>query len=501
MVAAALVRYHSGVSNRRRKILLCAASAPVVLYLLLLIPESDPPVLVPAASRSPFAWNHDERWKDLEVRFREARAADATKTRDAVRAGLERLREQAALLSAGPRPVEDRLFDEIEQGVFELGPLVAACSGELTAYASLVSSIREAVKDQSNSWDVRTPAARVRLYRLLYGGRAAVEEAMLQAPAGAMPALLACRDEPSRAPSATVRGVRIHSGDILLSRGAAPTSALIARGNDFPGNFSHVALVHVDASTSAVSVVEAHIEKGVAVATVDEYLADPKRRVMALRLRSDHPALAKDPLAAHRAARRSLEEAGSRRLPYDFAMDFGDHSRIFCSEVASAAYEGAGIRLWMDVSSLSSPGVCSWLSAFGVRSSLTQEPSDLEFDPQLRVVAEWRDLEGLWQDRLDNATTDGMLEAAERGEKLGHSAALLPLARVMKAWSWTLNRFGAVGPVPEGMSATVALRLKEYLARHAALKARLQERAAKFRAERGYAPPYWELLSLARSTP
>jgi hypothetical protein len=303
---------------------------------------------------------------------------------------------------------------------------------------------------------------------------------------------------PSASPSAVVRGVRIHSGDLLLSRGRAPTSALIARGSDFPGNFSTWPWSHVDESTSAVSVVEAHIERGVAISTVDEYLNDPKRRVMVLRLRSDSPMLAKDPTAAHRAATAGRDEALSRRIPYDFAMDFRDHSRIFCSEVASAAYERVGVTLWMGLSTLSSPGVCSWLSALGVRNSLTQEPSDLEYDPQLCVVAEWRDPNGLWEDHLDNAVTEAMLEDAERGAAMDHRGALLPIARGMKAYSWTLNAFGAIGPIPEGMSATVALRLQWFRARHAAIRAGLAERARAFKDRRGYAPPYWELVRLAR---
>ena len=97
------------------------------------------------------------------------------------------------------------------------------------------------------------------------GNRAALEEAMLQAPADALPKLSVCDDEPSTTPVVSIQGVRVHSGDILASRGAAPTSALIARGSDFPGNFSHIALVHVDAATAKVSVVEALIEKGVVV--------------------------------------------------------------------------------------------------------------------------------------------------------------------------------------------------------------------------------------------
>ncbi|HXX92854.1 MAG TPA: YiiX/YebB-like N1pC/P60 family cysteine hydrolase, partial [Planctomycetota bacterium] len=254
-------------------------------------------------------------------------------------------------------------------------------------------------------------------------------------------------------------------------------------------------------ATSIVSLVEAHIEKGVAIATLDEYLADAKLRLMVLRLRADHPALAKDPLLPHRAAARALGEARSRHIPYNFAMDFRDRSKYFCSEVASAAYEAEGVTLWMGLSTLSSAGVCSWLSEFGVRNSTTQEPSDLEYDPQLRVVAEWRDPETLQDDHLDNAIVEVRLEGANRGVKLGHAAWLLPVARVMKAYSWALNGVGGVGPIPEGMSATAALKLQAFRSRHAEMRARLREKADQFKARQGYAAPYWELVRMAREIP
>ncbi|MGH7495927.1 MAG: hypothetical protein ACREOO_26535 [bacterium] len=117
--------------------------------------------------------------------------------------------------------------------------------------------------------------------------RAALEEAMLQTPAEGLPALAWREHEPSQTPATKILGVTIHSGDILVSRGGAPTSALIARGNDYPGNFSHIALVHVDEQTSLASIIEAHIERGVAMATLEEYLRDKKLRVMVLRLRLD----------------------------------------------------------------------------------------------------------------------------------------------------------------------------------------------------------------------
>ena len=478
--------------------LLLAGAALIVLFLLLLIPDASAPGLPPSGARSPFAWNQQERFKALEERFEAARRLPAAELRESIRGQAGRLKEQLSRARETARPVDDPLWEALEQDLFSLGTHVAALPAELPTYAELVFSMRDAVKEQSVRWDIQSPVVRSRLYRLLYGGRAALEEAMLQAPPGTVPAVLKGRDEPSASPSAVIRGVRIHSGDLLLSRGAAPTSALIARGSDFPGNFSHVALVHIDDATSVASVVEAHIERGVAISTVEEYLADPKRRVMVLRLRSDGAALAKDPKAAHQAATTGRADAVARHIPYDFAMDFRDHSRIFCSEVASAAYERVGVTLWMGLSTLSSPGVCSWLSALGVRHSLTQEPSDLEYDPQLCVVAEWRDPEGLWEDHLDNAVTEAMLEEADRGTAMDHNGILLPIARGMKAYSWTLNAFGAIGPIPEGMSATVALRLTWYQSRFASIRAELVERARAFKAQRGYAPPYWELVRLAR---
>jgi len=295
-----------------------------------------------------------------------------------------------------------------------------------------------------------------------------------------------------------VQGVTLRSGDILVSRGGAAASALIARGNDFVGNFSHIALVHVDETTHMVSVIESHIECGVVVGPLEKYIRDTKVRIMVLRLRADLPQVVADPLLPHRAAAYAMREATNRHIPYDFAMDYADPAKQFCSEVASAAYQAHGIKLWMGVSYLSTPGVTSWLSALGVRHFETQEPADLEYDPQLRVVAEWRDPEALFKDHVDNAVIDAMLERAEAGEPLGYNRWLLPTARLAKAYSVLKNWFGGVGPVPEGMSATTALRVDRLKTNHAMLYARVIESAEKFKVERGYAPPYWELVRLAR---
>jgi hypothetical protein len=471
--------------------------ATAALYALLLIPESSPPPMK-GAGREAFIWNRDAFWSELEAQFVRAKSAGAGTLTGPINESLDKLQHHLDSLVAADFPANAPVWGELETSFFQLAPMVAAEPDHLVGFLQAFGRMRGLVKRQSEHWPMEARETRERLYRLLYGGRAAIEEAMLQAPRDRVLPLLAGVDEASGTPSAVVRGVTLHSGDMLVSRGGAATSALIARGNDFPGNFSHVALVQVDAVTRDASVIESHIECGVTVSPIETYLGDTKLRIMALRLRADLPALVADPLLPHKAATQALREATRRHIPYDFAMDHGDPAEQFCSEVASAAYKSVGITLWMGVSHLSSRGVISWLSALGVRHFETQEPSDLEYDPQLRVVAEWRDPETLFKDHVDNAVIDVMLEAAEQGEQLGYDRHQLPLCRLLKAFSVAKNWFGAVGPIPEGMSATTALRVQKLKANHAATKARLLAGVDRFKAERGYVPPYWALVSMAR---
>lgn len=468
-----------------------------LLYVVLLIPEPSPSI-PEAPENRPFIWNRDAYWSHLERRFKEARAAGCANLSSSITAGFSRVDSLLNHLQTDTLSPEAPVFGEMESALFAMGTNLGACPERLPDYIRTFSAIRTAVKDQSSRWDINSATARDCIYRLLYGGRTAVEEVMLQAPADAIPEVVLGSAEPSTTPSAQILGVTIHSGDILVSRGGAPTSALIARGNDYPGNFSHIALVYVDSSTGEVSIIESHIEKGVAVATVDDYLQDTKLRIMVLRLRSDLPAMRADPMLPHKAAAYALARAKGKHIAYDFTMDTGESSQLFCSEVVSDAYRHVGVSLWAGLSRISSPGVKSWLAAFGVRNFTTQEPSDLEYDPQVRVVAEWRDFETLHKDRLDNAVVDIMLEGAERGDRLDYDWYILPIARALKAYSMILNRFGKIGPVPEGMSAAGAARNKWFSRRHAVIKERLGILAERFQKDNGYWPPYWELIKLAR---
>ena len=480
------------------RIIACVVAGLAALYLLLAIPGPEPRVPPAPARGAAFAWDRDAYWHALEARFAAVRAAGCEAAAPTAARGIADLDRFVARLRRESLGPDAPVLDSLEATLFALGPVVAACPARLREVVALEGRMRDAVKLQSRHWDVSNISARRRLYRALYGGRALVEELQLDHP-DSVGALYLGPDAPSTTPFTVVQGVRIHSGDILISRGGYPTSALIARGNDYPGNFSHVALVHVDSATAVASAIEAHIERGVAVSSAEQYLADKKLRILVLRLRADLPRIAADPMLPHRAASAMLARARANHIPYDFAMDYGDPAKLFCSEVASAAYRAEGVTLWTGLSTLSAPGLRRWLAAFGVRHFETQEPSDLEYDPQLAVVAEWRDPAQLLRDHVDNAVTDALLEGAERGDALGYPWYELPLARVMKGYSWVLERFGGVGPVPEGMSPSAALRNAAYTAHHRLLGTRVRAEAERLAGRQGYFPPYWVLLDLARA--
>jgi len=483
-------------SRLKNKIVLpFAVLAALYLILLIPLPEKESKIIVP--SEKPFLWNKDDFWNYLEQIFLEAKQMNESELEGKF-ATLSAKSEQFLTFDfIVPIQPGNPILDNITTNFFMLAPIVAVQQNHLQWYIDYYNDTRKYIKDVSMNWDMNTTEARNAIYKVLYGMRAAVEEVLLQSRDLNFDPVMHVTDEQSSTPFADLLGIKIHSGDILLSRGGAEVSALISRGNDYPGNFSHVALAYVDENNKKLQFIESHIERGVAIANSDEYIKDKKLRFMVLRLRTYMKEMKAEPMLPHKAAKFAYEAANNRHIPYDFKMNFHDTTAMFCSEVASYAYNHFGIPLWQSVSTISSQGIIDWLNDFGVENFVTQMPSDLEYDPQLSVVVEWRDPETLFKDHIDNAVIDVMFERANGGEKLDYNIFMLPVARVIKAWCYILNIFGGEGIIPEGMSATQALKNTYFEDMHISIKQKTGELIEGFIAEKGYVPPYWQIVKLA----
>jgi len=469
----------------------------VALYVLLLIPLPQNKQKIQKASEIPFTWNQDKLWQQLEKSFKHAKEMPSEKLNATI---LKMTVENDSLLEVLKDTIhqpQDSLYKLIENNFFSIAPLIAAQEKKSAWYINFYNRARKKIKYDSRFWDMNSLDARVTSYRLLYGMRAAAEEILLQSNDEDFVTTMFVTDKPSVTPSANILGIEVHSGDLLVSRGGAEVSAFISRGNDFPGNFSHVAMIHIDKKTNKPYFVEAHIEKGVAIATTEHYLKDKKLRFMVMRPRFDLPEMKADPMLPYEASSFIFNESQTRHIPYDFKMDYYDASAMFCSEVGSYAYKHFGITLWEFESTISSHGIIEWLNAFGVENFVTQMPSDLEYDPMLSVVAEWRNKDILFQDHLDNAVMDALISRANAGEQLDYNIWILPVARLIKAYSWGLTVVGKEGIIPEGMNATMALKNNDFVSRFQNCKALTISKVENFKKNNGYLPPYWQLVKMA----
>lgn len=466
------------------------------LYLVLLVPDGKRKAPAVKPGQQAFAWNKDSLWAKLENDFKEARILEPAQLDSLTTALKNAATTQFNRMQETPQLASSRQIDSLQHSFFLLAPLIAADPSELNWYVRYYNQLRSYIKDQSaQEWK---SISRNKIYSSLYGMRAAIEEAILQSDSQHLPAAMLVKDELSVTPAAKIFDITVHSGDILVSRGGAEVSALISRSNDYPGNFSHIALLYVDEKTKQPYLIEAHIEKGVAIASVEEYEKDKKLRFMVMRPRADLPAIIANPILPHLAAKKMYEESLTRHIPYDFKMNYKDSSAMFCSEVASYTYGKNGLMLWPSLSTISSSGVVNWLHDFGVENFITQMPSDLEYDPQLSVVAEWRDPETLFKDHVDNAVMDALLEKANEGIMVGYDHWKLPFVRIVKGWCMIKNLFGKQGIIPEGMSATTALKNQRLVEMNKKIKDEVLVMTEAFRSSNQYRPPYWQLVNFAR---
>jgi hypothetical protein len=472
----------------------------IVLYFLLLIPIPQSQKEVQMASRNPFIWGQDKLWDQLEVSFKNAKeipsgALDSIVNKMTIETDSIFNENEDKLLKPN-----DPFYTSIEKRFFNIAPLIAAQKVKSDWYIRFYNQVRKKMKNDSRSWDMGHELTRNLTYRILYGMRATVEEILLQSSDDQFITTTFVSNEPSVTPSVIVLGIEVHSGDLLISRGGAEVSAFISRGNDYPGNFSHVAIIHIDKETNEPYFVEAHIEKGVALASLDEYLNDKKLRFMVMRPRADLLQMIENPMLPYEASLYIYNESQTRHIPYDFKMDYYDSSAMFCSEVGSYAYKHSGIELWEFESTISSSGIINWLNDFGVENFVTQMPSDLEYDPMLSVVAEWRNKDILFQDHLDNAVMDALISRANEGENLDYNNWLLPIARTIKAYSFFLNLIGKDGIIPEGMDAQTALKNNDFVDRFNICKTSTESKIKSFREKNKYLPPYWQMVRMAEES-
>ena len=201
------------------------------------------------------------------------------------------------------------------------------------------------------------------------------------------------------------------SGDVLLVRGTKHNSAAIARIGDVDSQFSHTAIVYIDAHGRGW-VVEALIEEGAVIKPLKAVLDHGLARAMLFRHR--------DEALAARAAQliydfvKRAQDAGKPIL-YDFSMELGPSNRLFCSKLVRIAYEDASegkLRLPAFPTRFHASNV-AFYKRVGVTAAESFAPGDLEIEPAFDLVAEWQDYRNTAQVRHQDMIMSKLFEWME----------------------------------------------------------------------------------------
>lgn len=200
----------------------------------------------------------------------------------------------------------------------------------------------------------------------------------------------------------------LRSGDILVTRGAALSSAGIAHIGRVDSQFSHNAMVHIDPDGKRWTV-EAYLERGGLVQPLETFLEHGLGRIVVVR----HPDAA---LAAKAAGMAYDRVANGAPIDYDEAFDDNDDGeQLFCSEIGPWAFSMAGGPTDMPLHKTIFPQEENgpMFEAMGIEGDLLAAPSDLLFDPRFAIMGEWRQLDALEDMRRHDAVVEALFRWME----------------------------------------------------------------------------------------
>jgi len=233
----------------------------------------------------------------------------------------------------------------------------------------------------------------------------------------------------------------LESGDVILSRGNAYTSAAISRIAEDDAQFSHMSFVYKD-DLGNLFTTEAHIEVGNVTAGIRVHIDQKNARTVVFRYL--------DPKAAHLASKCMFDKVKARQdqgniIQYDFGMEHDKDDKLFCSEVAYTGFQCLEDKVDVPYTkSRFSVALMPFLQSIGVKVNENNiqdfkvvSPGDYEFDPRFELIAEWRNPQKLKKIRYKDAILSKMFEWMENEQFILYSTTI----NKVRSWAaWIIRR-------------------------------------------------------------
>ena len=236
----------------------------------------------------------------------------------------------------------------------------------------------------------------------------------------------------------------LQSGDIILTRGNAFTSAAIARIGVNDTQFSHLSFLYRNPKEGGkLYTIEAHIEIGSVVAPIEVHIDQKNSRTVVYRF--------EDSEMAHKAAQYMFHKVKTqadkgKNIEYNFSMQYQDATRLFCSQVIYDGFYEVSSQT-IDIPKFKTKfnlGLIEFLNQLGVPVTAqnidkldTFSPGDIEYDPRFTLIAEWKDPKQLRDSRIKDAILTKMFAWMDHDQYHIHP----PLGIALKSQlTWILRR-------------------------------------------------------------
>ena len=271
----------------------------------------------------------------------------------------------------------------------------------------------------------------------------------------------------------------LKTGDIIMTRGTTFASAIIGRIPSVDFQFSHLGFVLVEDGTllgeenkGKLFIVESEPE-GMLISPLDTYMGRDLGRFAIFRMRNiknnaqstDAAVLAKE------AVRQMVTIIKSKKIVYNFLMDISvppnpaDAKQLFCSQLVQAGLLYAETQSGMKmeelgpvrpdkISNFNFPLVFSrmdhesnsLIKLLGITSYFTFAPGDVEIDPRVELIADWRNFPVVPKMRIHDVIFSKIFQWMEEG---GYG---FPENKTLSAVAvFAVQAGGQVGQIPSGM--------------------------------------------------
>ncbi len=232
---------------------------------------------------------------------------------------------------------------------------------------------------------------------------------------------------------------QLQTGDFLLSRVNIFTTAVISRIGAIDNQFSHLSIVYKgDGSLPGTEngklyVVESVLQEGLRVVTLEKYLREAKSRIAIFRYRNvdDNLATPSAKIAAD-AARYLAKRALTEKVCYNFSMNMQDSECYFCSQAVAEGiryscnqggnscdqfgdYDHSELFNFPLVYSQLKTDKNPLIRMLSIKAKETFAPSDVEIDPRMELLAEWRNFKLVRDVRLYDMVMTKIFQWMESG--------------------------------------------------------------------------------------